>query len=392
MSLPCPAVDDAQRDPVAAVPYPLRVAAALSWRFLVVAGALTVLGYIAIRLRVVVIPVAVALLLTALLGPLVGWLTRRRVPRGLAAALVVVVGLAGVGGLLVFVVQAFIDGYPALRAEVVGGVRAIRGFLDRGPFGLPPVNLDTLLNQISSAVASNRETITSGALSTAVGLGEFVGGMALAIFTLIIFLYRGDSTWRFLLKLVPEGARDRADLAGQRSYASLVGYVRAAVLVAVVDAIGIGIGLVVVGAPLVVPLTALVFLASFIPIAGAVISGTVAVLVVLVANGPVPALVVLAVVLAVQQMESHLLQPLILGRAVQLNALAVVLAVAVGTVLAGITGALLSVPLLAALSAGIRSLSSDDPEVAEVEPEDIPDARPDADPDPEAPAPVPEQE
>src|SRR5918997_810935 len=166
--------------------------------------------------------------------------------------------------------------------------------------------------------------------------------------------------WRFALQGVPRWARERFDAAGQRGFASLVGFIRATVLVAVVDAVGIGLGLFAVGAPLVLPLAALTFLAAFIPVVGAVVSGVVAVLVVLVTNGPVPALIVLGVVIGVQQLEGNVLQPLLLGRAVKLNGMAVVLAVTVGSVLAGIAGALLAVPLLAVLNAGIRTLISGD--------------------------------
>ncbi len=366
-----------RRTPADAVPYPLRVAAAVCWRFLAVAGALAVLGYVLVQLRVLTISLAVAVLLTAGLGPVVDWLARRRVPRSLATAVVVVAGLAGFGGLLVFVIQAFVAGLPELRRQVGSSVEAIRSFLAGGPFGLPPVNLDTLLNRISTAVSRNTETITSGALSTALSVGEFLGGLVLTIFALIIFLYDGAGVWRFLLKLVPGSVRSRVDVAGQRSFASLVGYTRGTILVAIVDAVGIGIGLLVVGAPLVVPLSALVFLSAFVPVIGAVLSGAVAVLVVLVANGLIPALIVLGVVLGVQQLEGNVLQPLILGRAVQLNALAVVLAVAVGGVLAGIAGALLAVPLLAALNSGIRSLVRDEPPPPAVDAEDPVQARPD---------------
>lgn len=365
-----------RREPAEAVPYPLRVAAAVAWRLLAVAGALTLIGYVLIQLRVVAIALAIALLLTAGLVPLVDWLARRRVPRGLATAVVMVAGLSGFGGLLVFVIQAFVAGLPDLRRQVSSSVEALRRFLEAGPFGLPPVNLDTLLNQISSAVSSNTGTVTSGALSTALNVGEFLSGLILAIFALIIFLYSGGSIWRFLLKLVPQTVRREVDVAGQRSFASLVGYARATILVAVVDAVGIGIGLLAVGAPLVIPLTALVFLAAFVPVVGAVVSGALAVLVVLVANGLVPALIVLGVVLGVQQLEGNVLQPLLLGRAVQLNALAVVLAVSVGAVLAGITGALLAVPLLAALNSGIRSLAGGDVAPEEVDPTDPTEGQP----------------
>ena len=351
-----------RRDPAAAVPYPLRVASAVSWRILVVAGALTVLGYVIINLTVVFIPLAVGLLLTALLGPVVNWLARHRVPRWLATVVVMVVGLAGFGGLLAFVVQEFVAGLPDLRAQVSETVAGLQSYLQDPPFGLPPVELGSLVEQARTALTRNRSTLTSGALATAYSVADFLTGIVLVIFVLIVFMYRGEVSWQFLLKVVPQHTRRRVDLAGQRGYASLVGYVRATVLVAVIDAIGIGIGLVAVGvdAQLVVPLTALVFLSAFIPIVGAVLSGILAVLVVLVANGPVPALIVLAVVLAVQQLEGNVLQPLIMGRAVALDALSVVLAVTVGTVLGGITGAVLAVPLLAMLNAAVRSLTRDD--------------------------------
>lgn len=346
-----------RRDPAAAVPYPLRVASAVSWRILVVAAALTVLGYVIINLTVVFIPLAVGLLLTALLGPVVNWLARHRVPRWLATVVVMVVGLAGFGGLLAFVVQEFVAGLPDLRAKVSETVAGLQSYLQDPPFGLPP---GSLVEQARTALTQNRSTLTSGALATAYSVADFLTGIVLVIFVLIVFMYRGEASWQFLLKVVPQHTRSRVDLAGQRGYASLVGYVRATVLVAVIDAIGIGIGLVAVRAPLVVPLTALVFLSAFIPIVGAVLSGILAVLVVLVAKGPVAALIVLAVVLAVQQLEGNVLQPLIMGRAVALDALSVVLAVTVGTVLGGITGAVLAVPLLAMLNAAVRSLTRDD--------------------------------
>jgi putative heme transporter len=351
-----------RRDAEAAVPYPLRVAAAVSWRALAVVGMIIMVGYVVIALRVVVVPVAVALLLTALLGPVVDWLARHRMPRGLATLVVLLAGLSLIAALLGFVIQAFVAGLPALQVQVANSIEAVRVWLLHPPFHLPPVNLQSLLDSLSRSVSNNRSAITSGALSTAVTLGQYLTGAALALFTLIYFLYGGRSMWYFLLGAVPRPVRDRIDVAGQRGFASLVGFIRATVLVAVMDAVGIGIGLVVVGAPLVVPLAALTFLAAFIPVIGAVLSGVIAVLVVLVANGPVSALIVLGVVIGVQQLEGNVLQPLLMGRAVELNGMAVVLAVAVGSVLAGIAGALLAVPLLAMLNAVIRALISGDAE------------------------------
>ncbi|HEY6422907.1 MAG TPA: AI-2E family transporter, partial [Pseudonocardiaceae bacterium] len=232
--------------------------------------------------------------------------------------------------------------------------RAIRDWLLHPPFGLPPMKLQTLLDSLSGSLSNN--AITSGMVSTALTVGQYLTGAALAVFMLSYFLYGGRSMWCGLLGLAPAAVRDQVDIAGQRGFASLAGFIRATALVAVVDAVGIGIGLVAVGSPLVAPLAALTFLAAFIPVVGAVVSGVIAILVVLVAKGLVAALIVTGVVIGVQQLEGNVLQPLLLGRAVQLNGVAVVLAVAVGSETLGIAGALLAVPLLAVLNASIRSL------------------------------------
>jgi len=346
-------------DPAAEVPYPLRVAAALSWRLLVIAGALAIIGWLVIKLSLVVIPVAVALLLAAMLAPAVDALVERGVPRGLAAAVVLVGGIAVVGGVLTFVVRAFIAGLPDLQREVGESINTIRDWLTGPPLNLSAADLNDALDSITKAATENREQITSGALTTVTGVGHFVTGALLVLFTLIFFLYDGRPIWRFVVRVVPKAHRPRADLAGQRSFASLVAYVRASVLVAVVDALGIGVGLWIMQVPLYVPLAALVFLSAFVPIIGAVVAGVVAVLVALVTKGFVTALIVLGIVIAVQQLEGHVLQPVLMGRAVALHPLAVVLAVAGGVVVAGIVGALLAVPLVAVLNAGIRSLVSD---------------------------------
>lgn len=341
------------------VPRLLRVSAALSWRFVAVVAALYVVFHVVGFLATIVIPVGVALLLAALLSPAVSQLTRAGVPRGLATGLVMVAGLAVVGGVLTFVITEFSKGLPQLQDQVSASLDTIRDWLRDGPLHLSDVQLQQYLDDIVETIQDNQTEITSGALTTAATLGEILTGLVLVLFTLIFFLHDGDGIWRFLIRVVPRDVRDRADVAGRRGFASLVSYVRATALVAVVDAVGVGIGLWIVDVPLVVPLSALVFLGAFIPIVGAVFTGAVAVLVALVANGPVAALIILAVLIGVMQLESHVLQPLLLGRAVKLHPLAVVLAIATGLVVGGIAGALLSVPLLAALNSGIRSLLSE---------------------------------
>ncbi len=339
--------------PRAEIPRPLRIASEACARMLVLAAGFALLVFLVIELRVVVVPVAIAVLLSALLAPLVRWLHERRVPRGIATALVMVGGLAALGGLLTAVVSTLVDGTSQVVAEVTDNVGSLQGLADATPFR---IDVGVLGDQVLQAVRDNQQTLTSGAVTTAATVGEILAGFALCLFALIFMLHDGRRIWGFVRLLAPRARRSRVDVAARRAFASLVGYVRATVLVAIVDALGIGLGLWATGVPFVLPLAALVFLGAFVPIIGAVLTGAVAVLVALATEGPVTALIVLGVVLAVQQLESHVLQPVLMGRAVRLHPLAVALGVAVGVVLAGIAGALLAVPLLAVLTAAVRSL------------------------------------
>ena len=197
-------------------------------------------------------------------------------------------------------------------------------------------------------------------------------GALLMLFTLIFLLHGGRNIYEFVTRIVPTGARERVRDAGRAGFHSLIGYVRATFLVALVDAVGIGTGLAIMGIPLALPLASLVFLGAFIPLVGAVLSGFLAVVVALLATGFVYALITLGLIIAVQQLEAHVLQPLVMGRAVSIHPLAIVLAIATGGVLAGIVGALLAVPLLAVLNSAIRVLIAEDPaqEAAELEAND----------------------
>lgn len=342
------------------VPRALRVSAALGWRLLVIVAALYVIGIVASYLAPLLVPVAIALLLAALLAPAVGFLVRRKIRRGLATAVVLVGGLIVLGGMLTFVVITFVRGLPALRIQLSTSIDTIVTWLSTGPLHLSGEQLRGVRDDLITALNPDQGGLTAGALTTATTVGEALAQSLLVLFTLIFFLYDGVRIWRFFLRAAPRRMRARLDTAGRRSQVSLVSYVRATVAVAVVDAVGIGLGLAILGIPLAVSLAALVFLGAFIPIIGAVLAGGVAVLVALVAKGLLPALIVLGIVIAVMQLESHVLQPLLLGRAVNLHPLAVVLAIAAGLLTAGIIGALLAVPLLAVLNTGIRSLLSED--------------------------------
>lgn len=341
------------------VPRTLRVSAALGWRLLVVVAALYVIGIVARYLAALVVPVAIALLLAALLAPAVDYLAKHKVPRGLATALVLVGGLAVLGGVLTFVIIMFINGLPALQIQLSASIVRIVGWLTTGPLHLSHAQLQTVRDRLLAALNANQAGITAGALTTATTISKTFAQILLVLFTLIFFLYDGAGIWQFVLRAAPRTARTRLDIAGHRSQTALVSYVRATAAVAVVDAAGIGIGLSILGIPLAVSLAALVFLGAFIPIIGAALTGGIAVLIALVTKGLISALFVLGIVIAVMQLENHVLQPLLLGRAVNLHPLAVVLAIATGVLSAGIVGALLAVPLLAVLNSAIGSLRSE---------------------------------
>jgi predicted PurR-regulated permease PerM len=351
------------------VAWPLRLAAEISWRLLIIAAALTVAGVVIARLSALVVPLAVAVLLAALLAPAVRHLAARGLPRALATAAVLVGGLVVLGGLLTLVVITFVNGVPALSTQLAGTVDASTAWLATGPMHLSPGQLAGIRTDLVGALNSNQRSLTAGALTTAASIGETLTQILLVLFTLTFLLHGGADIWSFLLRAAPRTTRTRLDVAGRRGLAALVAYVRATAAVAVVDTVAIGVGMAVLGVPLAVPLAALVFFGAFVPIIGAVVVGGVAVLVALVAKGLVTALILLGIVIAVMQLESHVLQPWLLGRAVKLHPLAVVLAIAAGLLVAGIAGALLAVPLLAVLNSGIRSLLSKSE--ADVDPADV---------------------
>ncbi|NKS53567.1 AI-2E family transporter [Rhodococcus hoagii] len=343
----------------------VRVGAAWTWRLLVLFAGLLALGYVVSKLESVVIPVALALLFAAFLMPAVDNLHRRGVPRS-AAVLVAVVGTIGiVGAILSFVVQQFVEGLPDLSDQFTTSVTKAQEWLTQGPLHFSEDQIRHAGDNVVKAIQSNQEALTSGALTTATVIGEIFAGAFLTLFTLVFFLYGGNQVWEFVTRIIPKNTRGRVRLAGRQGFNSLVHYTRATVAVAAVDAIGIGAGLAILGVPLALPLASLVFVGAFIPIVGAFVTGFLAVLVALVTKGLLTALIVLGIIVGIMQLEGHVLQPLLLGRAVRLHPLAVVLAITTGIVLAGIVGGLLAVPIVAFLNTAIRSLCAGDTDEAE---------------------------
>jgi len=345
----------------AAVAPLVRKAAAWSWRLLIIAVAAWVLLQFLMRLGVVIVPAALALMLTALLVPAVDFLNRRGAPRGGAVALVLICGLALVGSILAFVITQFADGLPDLADQVTRSIDSARHWLISGPLHLRPDQINHFGDTAIQTIRDHQQELTSGALSTAGTVTEIVTGALLALFTLIFLLLGGRNIWRYLTQMAPATARQRVSDAGAAGFHALTGYVRATSVVALVDAVGIGTGLAIMGIPLALPLASLVFLGAFIPLVGAVLSGFVAVVVALLAKGFVYALITLGLIIAVMQLEAHVLQPLVMGRAVSIHPLAVVLGIAAGGVLAGVVGALLAVPTIAFINSAARVLLAPDP-------------------------------
>ena len=309
-------------------------------------------------------------MLSALLVPIVDWLDRRGAPRGGAVALVILAGFAILGGILTFVVSQFVVGVPDLVNQVERSIDSAKKWLIEGPLHLSRQQIDHGGNSAIQALQNNEEKLTSGALATAATITEIITAALLMFFTLIFFLYGGRNIWQYVTKIFPTDVRDRVRAAGAAGYHSLTGYIRATFLVALVDAAGVGTGLVIMSVPLALPLASLVFLGAFVPLVGAVISGFLAVIVALLAKGFVYALITLGVLIGVNQLEAHILQPLVMGRAVSIHPLGVVVAISTGSVLAGIVGALLAVPTVAFFNNAFKVLLARDPEAAAEETED----------------------
>ncbi|MEU8495020.1 AI-2E family transporter [Pseudonocardia alni] len=339
------------------IPRGLVIASSLAWRGLLVATAVAVVLWLIAQLAVLVVPVVLALILAALLAPVARIVNRvPLVPRGLATGVVVAGGLAVAVGVLWWAVAAFLDGLPSLSASIGETVVALRDRLAGPPFRLDDTQLSAVFQSLLDTLARNQAALANnviGALGTA---GELAAETLLMLFVLIFLIHDGARIWRFVLGAVPQHVRRRADVAGRRAFASLVGYTRATVVVAAVDAVTAAVGLWVIGVPLVVPLATLIFFGAFVPTVGAVVTGIVAVLVALASGGWVDALLVIGLLLIVQNVEGYILQPLLLGRSVRLHPLAVVLPISAGLIVGGVPGALLAVPLVTLADAGVRSL------------------------------------
>lgn len=336
----------------------MQLAAAWSWRLLVVAGAFAVLIFLIIELRLIVIPVLVSVLVAALLVPFVNFLLRHHWPRWLSVLLAIVVLLVVVGGLVFLAVFQIRLQFDELQRQSVTAYDDFRSWLGSGPLQLSQGQLDGYLNMIGSAIQQDSQVFVSGALSIGSTVGHVLAGALIALFSSLFILIDGKGIWSWIVRVFPRRARAAVDGAGQAGWDTLRNFVRVQILVAFIDAVGIGLGAFLLQVPLAIPVAIFVFFGSFIPIVGAVLTGAVAVFIALVFNGWVVALILLGVVLLVQEIEGHVLQPLVMGTAVKVHPLAVVLVVAAGSMLAGIPGALFAVPFAAVLNVMVKYVAA----------------------------------
>ena len=336
------------------LPWGVRMAAAWSGSMILIAGGV----YLIIRvfqpvMGVAVIPVMVALLLAALLKPIHNTISKVMNPM-LAAVLTSIGSITVVIVLLSVVGNAVAGQFGLMTEKAQAGYHQFIDWINSGPFGLDAEKFigvfDQAVSQLLDQIRSNIDNILSGTLTAAQAVTSLLVGTVMAIFLLLFFLSDGARIRRWLVHLFPKPARMKADGATIAAWDTLGSYVRVQVIVAGIDAFGIAIGAALLGVPLWLPIGVLVFFGSFVPIVGAMVTGIVAALVALVTNGPVTALLMIAVVLLVQQIESNVLQPILMGRAVSLHPVAVVLAVAVGSTLLGIFGAVIAVPIAAVVN------------------------------------------
>ena len=359
------------------VPRLLVAASEISWRLLVCLAAGGLVVYALTRVGFAVIPVIVALLLATLFVPPARWLQRKGVPRVLATVLVFLGGILLLAGLVALVAQGVASEADDLSKQVRGGANELGSIVASLPVGLDEREVQKQIDTIDDRVKDNSSSIGNGVLSGALAAGQFLGGLAIALVVLFFFIKDGGAMWDWLCRLFPPGRRAALDELGARSWNVLSAYVKGVVFVALVDAVGIGIALWIVGVPLVLPLAVLTFILAFVPLVGAFAAGAAAVLVALVSQGSVAALIILGAVILVQQLEGNVLYPFIVGKTVQLHPVAVLLAVTVGGLLYGIVGAALAVPIavVAAAAASVVQNHSVHGEVA-VGPQQTPGTNP----------------
>lgn len=341
-----------------AIPVPVEIAGQWAWRILAVAGVLVLFGVVVINLKDIVVPFMIAILISALLIPFQNYLRNRHWPRWLAVVVALVLAIAVIGGLIFLVVVQVKAGLPSLERRSVGAYDRFREFLKTSPLQVSNHQFNAYLAHIGATIQKDSSAIASGALSVGTTGLHLLTGALVTLFSTIFLLIDGGGVWKWITRLFPRRARSAIDGAGKAGWLTLTTFVRVQIFVAAVDAVGVGLFAFFLGLPLAIPIAIVVFLASFIPVVGAIATGVIAVVIALVYVGPVQAVIMLGGVLLVHLLEAHILQPLVMGTAVKVHPLAVVLGVGAGSYVAGIPGALFAVPILATVNVMVTYVAS----------------------------------
>jgi predicted PurR-regulated permease PerM len=342
------------------VPRWLRVGAAWSWRLVLLAALLYVAGRVASDLYLVIVPFAAALLLTALLQPLAHRLRGRGLGPLAATWCTLLLAFILIGTAVWLVTSRVEAEYPALVSQVKHTTTQIQSWLSGPPFHVKTGNLAKLSDNIVSYLSKHQSLLAGTVLTGGRILAETLAGAVLCFFISFFLIKDGDRIWAWLTSGLVAERRRRAHLAGQAAWQAVVYYVRGTIVVAAIQATVMGITLAVINAPLVAPLALIMFLAAFIPLLGVLVAGTLAILIVLASKGLIAAVIVLGILVLMNQLEGHLLQPQVVGKMVRLHPLAVILVLAVAGVVAGIAGAVVAVPITAAITSAVRALQRDD--------------------------------
>ena len=343
------------------VPGWLQTGAAWSWRLLLLATALYLIARVIGVLYIVVVPCTAALLLTALLQPLTARLRRAGLP-GLAATWgTLLIAALVLGGIVLLVTNRVSADYPTLVDETRHTTTQVESWLSGPPFHIKSSNVQNALNNIPGYLSKHKALVEGTVVTGGKIAAEFFGGLVLMLFVMFFLIKDGERIWAWLIGALRTDTAERVDRAGHAAWLAVVYYMRGTVVVAAIHAVVIGVTLFIMGAPLVIPLAVLVFLAAFVPLVGLLVAGTLAILVTLAAKGWVAAVILLGVLIIEDQLEGHLLQPQVVGRVIRLHPLAIILSLAVGGVLAGVAGAVVAVPIVAVITRAVPELRRRDP-------------------------------
>lgn len=349
-----------QEDPI---PVGLKLGARFTGYLLVIITGITVAGFVAIQMAEIVIPFLAGLILSALLVPMSSFLQCHRWPKSLAVITVWVIVLGSLTGLIFLIVFQVRNDLSAIQDQIGVSLEAARKYLATQPFGLTDDKINAFVTSSGQWIQDHGAGLRSGAAEVGSTTAHVLEGILIVLFVTLFALLDGRRIWNWAVQIWPQKSHQRILAAGEAGWKTLTSFIRIQLVVAASDAIGIGVGALILGVPLAVPIATVVFLGAFVPFVGAIVGGVFAVGLALLFKGWISAVIMLGVVILVQLIESHVLHPWLTGSRVNIHPLAVILGVTGGAALAGIAGAFFAVPVIATLNSMFQAAKHhfDDP-------------------------------